>query len=121
MSSVESTTGETATMTVKHITPTELYQLQQESGAIGIIDVRERDEYAALSSPLAINLPLSSFDIEAVSEKFDRKAPIFVLCRSGSRSMHAAQMLALKGFQAVYNVKGGMIEWQAKGLPVVRG
>ncbi len=107
-------------MSVKHITPTELYRLQQESGALGIIDVRECDEFAAISSPLATNLPLSSFNVENVVDKFDQKAPIFLLCRSGSRSMHAAQILASRGFQAVYNVKGGMIEWQAKGLPVVR-
>jgi rhodanese-related sulfurtransferase len=108
-------------MSVKKITPTELYRLQQESGAIGVIDVREREEFAALSATIATNIPLSTFDVNAVSKLVDRRSPVFLLCRSGARSMQAAQILASKGFEAVYNVTGGMLEWEAKGLPVVRG
>lgn len=108
-------------MAVKNITPTELYRLQQESGAIGVIDVREPEEFAALSSTIARNIPLSSFNPTAVAKIIDRKSPVYLLCRSGSRSMYAAQILVSSGFEAVYNVAGGMNEWQAKGLPTVSG
>ncbi|MFM8974091.1 MAG: rhodanese-like domain-containing protein [Actinomycetota bacterium] len=41
------------------------------------------------------------------------------VCRIGERSARAAAVLAQMGFDAV-NLTGGMVEWQARGLPVVR-
>lgn len=107
-------------MGLKHITPIDVFKLQQESGAIVIIDVRESDEFEQLSSPLAQNFPLSKFDFEDFAKDRNRRTPIFVLCRSGRRSLSAAKQLVRGGFECVYNVEGGMIEWEASGLPVVK-
>ena len=107
-------------MPIKSISPGEVYQLRQNSSALSIIDVREKDEFAAVSSPLATNFPLSSFDINEIARKYDAQAPLFLLCRSGKRSMRAAEILQTQGFNALYNIEGGMIEWEASGLPVVR-
>jgi phage shock protein E len=107
-------------MQIKSISPTEVYQLQQESGAIVIIDVRERDEFEEISSPLASNVALSEFDVKVATRNGDKKTSIFVLCRSGRRSRRAAEILASAGFESVYNIEGGMIEWEASGLPVRR-
>lgn len=107
-------------MAIKLITPAEVYRLQQESGAINIIDVREADEFAEVSSPLAINYPLSSFNPAEIAEGRDRRTPLFMLCRSGRRSLRAAELLINIGFESVYNISGGMMEWEATGLPVVR-
>lgn len=108
-------------MAIKSITPTEVFRLQQESGAIIIIDVREADEFTEVSSPLAMNYPLSSFNINEITQGRDRQTPIFMLCRSGRRSLKAAELLLSVGFENVYNISGGMIEWEASGLPVVKG
>ena len=107
-------------MSIKTITPTEVFRLQQESGAITIIDVREADEFAEVRSPIAKNFPLSTLNADAIAKELDRRAPIYLLCRSGKRSMRAAEIFESKGFNSVYNVNGGMIEWEASGLPVVR-
>ena len=107
-------------MTIKTITPSEVFRLQQESGAIAILDVREADEFSEVCSTLAKNFPLSTLNVEAISKKIDLRSPIYVLCRSGKRSMRAAEMLERGGFKSVYNIEGGMIEWEACGLPVVR-
>ena len=43
--------------------------------------------------------------------------PLYVICRSGNRSGHAAQALAGAGWDTS-NVSDGMIGWQAAGLPM---
>ena len=37
----------------------------------------------------------------------DKNAPVFMLCRSGVRSIAAAETLTAAGFTAVYNILGG--------------
>jgi phage shock protein E len=108
-------------MPIKKITPTEVYRLQQESGAIRIMDVREPGEFAEIRSPLAENIPLSTFNAEELSKDLDLRTPIFLVCRSGARSLKAAQILANKGFQNIYNIEGGMTAWADSGLPVNHG
>lgn len=48
----------------------------------------------------------------------DLQKPIIVICRSGERSIYAAEKLAKNGFENVYNLEGGYIfDWRANGLP----
>lgn len=107
-------------MSIKSMTPSDVFRLNQESGGITIIDVRETDEFADVSSPLAENYPLSTFDAASFGKKRDKKSPIFMLCRSGKRSLKSAQLLEAAGFESIYNIEGGMNAWEASGLPVVR-
>jgi rhodanese-related sulfurtransferase len=41
-----------------------------------------------------------------------------MICRSGNRSGRAAQALASIGFSRVMNLTGGMLAWNAAGLPI---
>lgn len=107
-------------MTIKSISPTAVHRLNQEAGGIRIIDVRETDEFAEISSPLAENYPLSTFDAGVFANNLDRRSQLYMLCRSGKRSLKAAQLLETAGFESVYNIEGGMIAWEEAGLPVVR-
>ena len=107
-------------MSIKTITPADVFRLNQESGGIAIIDVREIDEFAEISSPLAENYPLSTFDAASFGKKRDKKSSMYMLCRSGKRSLKGAQLLASAGFESIYNIEGGMNAWEGSGLPVVR-
>ncbi len=107
-------------MSIKTITPAEVFRLHQESGGISVVDVRETDEFAEVSSPLAENHPLSTLDAKVFGKGRDKKNQLYLLCRSGRRSLRAAQLLEAAGFESVYNVEGGMLAWAAAGLPVVR-
>lgn len=48
----------------------------------------------------------------------DPETTVYVYCRSGGRSSDAAKMLADRGFKKVYNLKGGITGWKAKGYPI---
>jgi len=54
---------------------------------------------------------------ELIPHKSD---PIVVVCRSGVRSTTAAAMLSGLGFDKVYNLQGGMVDWNDNGLPTER-
>ncbi len=44
--------------------------------------------------------------------------PVILICRSGERSIYAANKLAKNGFENVYNIEGGFLfDWKASGLP----
>ncbi len=105
-------------MGVKSINVCALYRLQEEAGDLLIIDVRESDEFRDLSYPMAINIPLSEFDLQKVETLAQRDQPVYLICRSGRRSLRAASLLDEAGYDSVYNVEGGMLDWQEKGLPI---
>jgi rhodanese-related sulfurtransferase len=58
--------------------------------------------------------------VEHVAKAWDRNQEIVVVCRSGGRSGRAAAALAAMGFKHIINMSGGMLAWNAAGLPVER-
>ena len=80
-----------------------------------LIDVRERDEYAAGHVPGAVNIPMSEIGNrleELPAEPFD------VICQAGGRSARVAEALEARGHD-VTNVDGGTGAWIAAGHDVV--
>lgn len=90
-------------------------QLQRD-GAV-LVDVREQSEWSAGRAPQARHIPLGQLE-SRMSRELSTSKTILTICRSGGRSARAASTLRRAGF-TVIDVKGGMIAWQAAGLPVV--
>jgi len=83
-----------------------------------VLDVREPFEYADAHVEGTVLVPLAT--VAARAGEFPKDEPVFVFCRSGNRSLVAAQALVDAGFVDVRNVDGGIIAWHAAGLPLVR-
>jgi len=85
-----------------------------------LIDVREPGEFDAELGhiPGAELVPLAA--VEGAAATWDHGTLLVMVCRSGARSGRAALALVRQGFQRVVNLDGGMIAYNAAGLPVVR-
>jgi rhodanese-related sulfurtransferase len=84
-----------------------------------IVDVREADEFARERIAGVALVPISQFAARHAELPKDR--PLLMVCHSGGRSSSATMFLLNAGWTDVRNVTGGMLAWQAAGLPVRAG
>ena len=80
-----------------------------------LLDVRERDEFAAGHAPGAQVSPIKDLATSLGNVDINERIP--VICRTGQRSAQAAEFLRKQGFDAV-NVEGGMKAWVEAGKPM---
>jgi rhodanese-related sulfurtransferase len=86
-----------------------------EDGAVQLVDVRQAEEHGAGRIPGSRLIELGSLAAQADSIARDR--PVVFYCRSGARSAMATDAFRQAGFDA-HNMAGGIVEWQAAGLPL---
>ena len=80
-----------------------------------VLDVRTPEEYdeGFIANAINLNIYDSQFFIDEIN-KLNKKDFIHVYCRSGSRSFQACEIMKQFGFENVYNLEGGIIEWKGK-------
>ncbi len=83
-----------------------------------VIDVRPAADYARGHILNAINLPMNGFANQLATLNKYKGRPIIVNCRSGAQSAVACAQLRRAGFAEVYNLQGGILAWEAAGLPL---
>jgi len=84
-------------------------------GTVQLVDVRTPVEHEAGRIGGDRHVPLAALASEA--QTIDRAQPVVFYCRSGSRSAMATEAFRSAGFDA-YNLTGGLLDWQAAGLPL---
>jgi rhodanese-related sulfurtransferase len=103
-------------MSITEISIAEFTQIY--SPGINLVDVREPDEYVSGHIAGAINIPLSEFS----SPTSDLPSgTIYMVCRSGGRSMQACELCVDNGVSSVVNIAGGTLGWINAGNEVVVG
>ncbi len=104
------------------ITPKQLHELVESGGNIELVDVRTPAEFREAHVAFAWNLPLDKFDAAQWATRPNGATdPVYFICRTGNRSGQACEKLRRAGMKDGVNVVGGMRDWLAAGLPVVRG
>jgi rhodanese-related sulfurtransferase len=109
-------------MSVRTISPSDVFANRHSEQAIKLIDVRTPSEFRSIHAEGATLVPLDQFDPGRLSRS-DAAAnnPIYLICGSGARAKTAAEKCAAAGLTNVAVVDGGTTAWEAAGLPVVRG
>ncbi|BBL72381.1 rhodanese-like domain-containing protein [Methylogaea oryzae] len=127
---------------IKSLKPKEAYAALQGNPAALLIDVRDTLESNFVGHPVgAVNIPWKDWSnrqwqanpnfIAQVAERAPNKAaPLFLMCRSGQRSLEAAKALLEAGYTDLTNIEegfeGGLDEnkhrstvsgWRCHGLP----
>lgn len=76
-----------------------------------ILDVRRPDEFVLGHIPGAVNVPLADIESGNLPELMqDKNATYLIYCRSGVRSVTAAQILECAGYSRLVNF-GGILDW----------
>jgi len=101
------------------LSPIEATLLINREDAV-VLDVRDQGEYEQGHIANARHIPLAELPQRLGElEKFKAK-PIIVYCASGRRSATAISQLQKAGFEKLYNLTGGLQEWEKTGQPVTR-
>jgi len=114
----EETTAAAASA-VTLVSPEDAHRLVEE-GDVEVIDVRTPGEFAEGHIEGATLIDFYEPDFADRIAELDRETEYVVYCRSGNRSGQATAMMADEGFTAVDDVDGGIVAWEAAGLPVTR-
>lgn len=109
-------------LTLNTISPRELNEIKNAGQKLDLIDVRTPVEFREVHVPFARNLPLDQLNTtKLVSGRQGSLAPLYVICKSGSRGKQACEKLMNAGCENVVNVEGGTFAWEQAGFPVTRG
>jgi rhodanese-related sulfurtransferase len=80
-------------------------EIDNISGKIELIDIREPYEYAGGHLAKAKNIPMGNL-LDNTEKYLDKSKEYYIICQSGARSSRACNALASKGFKVI-NVQGG--------------
>ncbi len=88
-------------------------EVKQKASDVTLIDVRKHDEFVGelghIKGAQLITLDYLSDEIQDLP----KDSTIVFICRSGGRSGRAAALAQVKGLKHVFNMKGGMMLWNA--------
>ncbi|MFN0202008.1 MAG: rhodanese-like domain-containing protein [Bacteroidia bacterium] len=93
------------------------FQAQIEKGA-QLLDVRSVEEYQGGHLKATTNINIANTTFKKEVEALDKNKPVCVYCQRGSRSAKAANIMAEMGFKEVYNLTGGIEQWESDKMPV---
>ncbi len=102
---------------VRDISPRELAEQIEAGAELQLIDVREKWEWDISRIPGARLISLAGLESEL--RTIDPAREVIVYCKSGARSLRAAQTLADHGFARVANLSGGVQRWSEEVDPTV--
>lgn len=101
------------------LSPLEATLLINREDAI-VIDIRDPGEYAQGHVPNARHIPAGELARRSGELEKWKSQPLILCCATGARSNSALQTLRQAGFDKLYNLRGGMMEWQKAGQPTSR-
>ncbi|MBU0688110.1 MAG: rhodanese-like domain-containing protein [Gammaproteobacteria bacterium] len=115
-----------ALVRVKEVTPWDFGRRYQAGDVPLLLDIREPAEFETMRIPGSINVPRGileqscewDYDETVPELASDREREIVVICRSGKRSVLAADVMQQMGFSNVVSLKLGIRGWNDAELPM---
>jgi SulP family sulfate permease len=102
---------------IREITPSEMKKMMDDDATpVVVIDVGEPGEFRDWHIEPSFSLPLRSLSKEGSG--LPRDSALVFVSRIGRRSALAVHIMLDLGFTEVYNLKGGMLAWEAAGYPI---
>jgi rhodanese-related sulfurtransferase len=101
------------------LTPVEATLLINREDAVAV-DVRATGDYEKGHLPNARHLPLADLERRHSEFKKFRAHPLILYCNSGTTAAKGISALKKAGFEKLYNLRGGLYEWEKAGYPITR-
>ncbi len=98
-------------------TPQQTFKLINEKKDLLIIDVRSPKELK--DGKIAGSTLIPVMDILSGNFSIPKDRSVLLVCAVGGRSLLAMKVLAYKGYNELYNLKGGIAAWAEEKLPLV--
>lgn len=96
-------------------------RIANEGENLVVLDVREKDAYAAGHVPRARHIPRGQLELRVNDELRDPTTRIVTVCEFGKISTLAAATLRELGFLRATALDGGMKAWRESGFPIEAG
>jgi len=107
----------------KNISPEEAYkrlEKNRDNPDVTILDVRTTDEYRSGHLANAVNIDYYADNFRDALDALNKERTYVINCGSGNRSGRTLAIMAVLGFQEVYNVTGGITKWRELNYPVTK-
>ena len=98
------------------VQPQEAIQLMNQGAQV--YDLRDAAAFATGRISGAKNLDPSQHEFAADTLKRFKDRLLVLVCENGSVAMALTRQLHAGGFTKVFNLRGGLAQWRAEGLPL---
>ncbi|PHQ27395.1 sulfurtransferase [Marinobacter guineae] len=85
-----------------------------------VVDIRDRKEFGEGRITGSINIPLNSLKSRVAELNKFKDKQIIVADKMGQHSAMAVKQLNAEGFSNVVRLNGGVSDWRASNLPLVK-
>ncbi len=99
------------------LTPARAVQLINREKAV-VIDVCEKEEFAAGHLVGAKNVPLGQLEERLPATVKNKALPLVIVCASGARANRAVAIAKKLGYDNAQAMAGGLKAWREASLPV---
>lgn len=100
------------------VTPQQAINLVNTEEGV-FVDVRDAANYKKAHIADSLNLPLAKVSDRMGELETYKEKPIVLVCNMGQQSGGAGKQLRAAGYDKVYKMSGGMMEWNHLQLPTV--
>ena len=101
------------------VSPSELVGLVNRNDA-SVLDLRELKDYNLGHIAGSKSFPTSSFEARLGELAGLKKKTLVLVCKMGQHSGPMGKKLKAQGFEDIRRLAGGMAEWRACNLPLVK-
>lgn len=96
---------------VQNINPKDFVELTKNSNDYIVIDCRTKSEIDQQALDYQIHIDLYDQSTHHIMNELDIDKNYIIYCRSGARSQYLGEYLVQNGFKNIYNLEGGILNW----------
>lgn len=87
--------------------------------SVQLVDIRTPEEFYSGHIENAININYFSEQFKDSISLLQTKIPVYIYCRSGKRSSKSVKVFKAVGFDSIYQLNGGLLNWKKSGFKII--